>query len=148
MNKVILIGRLTKDPDLRYTPNGTAVCNVTVAINRMRTKDGGQEADFVPCVVWGKGAENLAQYVKKGNQVAFEGRIQTRNYDDDAGKRHYTTEVVVDRVEFIGSRGDGNQTQQQDQRSGQPKQQGQAYGSRSGQPIGQEIGWDDDDLPF
>lgn len=103
MNKVILIGRLTKDPELRYTQNGTAVCTFTLAVNRAFTKEGEQSADFINIVVWGKIGENSAKYLSKGRQVAIEGKLQVRSYDGDDGKKRYVTEVIAERVEFIGS---------------------------------------------
>lgn len=105
MNKIILIGRLTKDPDLRYTPNGAAVCTFTLAVNRPYSKDGEQEADFINIVVWNKAGESCAKYLEKGRQCAIEGRLQIRTYDGDDGKKRWVTEVVADRVEFIGSGG-------------------------------------------
>lgn len=106
MNKAILIGRLTKDPELRSTSTGRNVCQFSVAVNRTYTNANGErEADFINCVVWDKQAENLAKYQKKGNQIAVEGRIQTRNYDDKDGKKVYVTEVVADRFEFCESKG-------------------------------------------
>ncbi len=102
MNKVTLIGRLTKDPELRYTPGtGTAVTTITVAIDRRFQKDGQKEADFIPVVIWGKQAESTAQYITKGKLIAIAGRIQTRSYDAKDGSRRYVTEVVAEDVEFI-----------------------------------------------
>ena len=109
MNKVILIGRLTRDPELRTTPTGRNVCQFSIAVNRTYTNASGErEADFINCVVWDKQAENLAKYQKKGNQIAVEGRIQTRNYDDKDGKRVYVTEVLVTNVSFLDAKGSGN----------------------------------------
>ena len=106
MNKIILIGRLTKDPDLRYTPNGAAVCTFTLAVDRPFSGDK-KEADFINIVVWNKAGENAAKYLAKGRQAAIEGRLQIRTYDGDDGKKRWVTEVVADRVEFIGSGGNG-----------------------------------------
>ena len=109
MNKVVLIGRLTKDPELRFTPgNGAAVTTLTLAIDKYNTKTGQKEADFVPVVIWGKQAESTANYMNKGSQVAISGRIQTRSYDAKDGTKRYVTEVVADQfggVEFLGSKG-------------------------------------------
>lgn len=102
MNKVVLIGRLARDPELRYTQNGTAVSNFTLAVNRPFAKEGEQSADFIGIVAWGKIGENSAKYLAKGRQAAVEGRMQTRSYDDKDGKKCYITEVVAERVEFIG----------------------------------------------
>ena len=97
MNKVILIGRLTKDPELRYTPgNGTAVTTLTLAIDNYNSKTGEKSADFIPVVIWGKQAENTAQYMSKGSQIAISGRITTRSYDAKDGTKRYVTEVVAD----------------------------------------------------
>lgn len=127
MNHITLIGRLTKDPDLRYTKDGKPVCNFTLAVNRPHSND---ETDFINCVVWGKAAENVAKYVSKGRQLAVEGRLQIRSYDGNDGQRKYVTEVVCERTEFLG--GYGGQKKQQ------PKQQ----------DFGTEVSFSDDDLPF
>lgn len=106
MNKAILIGRLTKDPELRTTPTGRNVCQFSVAVSRNFTNANGErEADFINCVVWDKQAENLVKYQKKGNQIAVEGRIQTRNYDDKDGKKVYVTEIFVSNITFLDSKG-------------------------------------------
>lgn len=102
MNKTILIGRLTKDPELRYTGQGTPVTTFTLAINRKFKRD---ETDFIPCVVWTKLAEHCANYLKKGSQCAVEGRIQTRNYENQEGRKVYVTEVVAEDVRFLDSKG-------------------------------------------
>ena len=108
MNKAILIGRLTKDPELRTTPTGRNVCQFSVAVSRNFTNANGErEADFINCVVWDKQAENLVKYQKKGNQIAVEGRIQTRNYDDKDGKKVYVTEVVAQEVKFLSKAAQG-----------------------------------------
>lgn len=109
MNKAILIGRLTKDPELRTTPNGRNVCQFSIAINRTYTNANGErEADFINCVVWDKQAENLVKYQRKGNQIAVEGRIQTRNYDDSNGKKVYVTEVLASNISFLDAKGTNN----------------------------------------
>ena len=108
MNKEILIGRLTKDPELRTTPTGRNVCQFSVAVSRNFTNANGErEADFINCVVWDKQAENLVKYQKKGNQIAVEGRIQTRNYDDKDGKKVYVTEILASNISFLDSKGTG-----------------------------------------
>ena len=108
MNKAILIGRLTKDPELRTTPTGRNVCQFSVAVSRTFTNANGErEADFINCVVWDKQAENLVKYQKKGNQIAVEGRIQTRNYDDKDGKKVYVTEILASNISFLDSKGTG-----------------------------------------
>ena len=108
MNKAILIGRLTKDPELITTPTGRNVCQFSVAVSRNFTNANGErEADFINCVVWDKQAENLVKYQKKGNQIAVEGRIQTRNYDDKDGKKVYVTEILASNISFLDSKGTG-----------------------------------------
>lgn len=109
MNKAILIGRLTRDPELRTTPTGRNVCQFAIAVNRAFTNANGErEADFINCVVWDKQAENLARYQKKGNQIAVDGRIQTRNYDDKDGKKVYVTEILATNISFLDAKGTGN----------------------------------------
>ena len=111
MNKVVLVGRLTRDPELRYTANNIPVVQFTIAVNRTYTsKTGERQADFINCVAWRQQAENLAKYMRKGSLIGIEGQIQTRNYDDPNGVRKYITEVVCDRVHFLeskSSRSDG-----------------------------------------
>ncbi len=105
MNKVFLIGRLTKDPELRYTGSNIAVATFSLAVNRnFSNQSGEREADFINIVVWRKQAENVKNYLTQGSQVAIDGRIQTRSYDDQDGKKRYVTEVVADNVEFLGSK--------------------------------------------
>jgi single-strand DNA-binding protein len=102
MNKVVLIGRLTKDPELRFTPgSGAAVTTLTLAVDKYNTKTGQREADFVPVVVWGKQAESTANYMSKGSQMAISGRIQTRSYEAKDGAKRYVTEVVATEVQFL-----------------------------------------------
>ena len=108
MNKVFLIGRLSRDPELRHTTSGTAVCQINVAISRPVSQGREPETDFINVVVWNKQAENVAKYLAKGRQIAIEGRIQTRNYDNNEGKRTYVTEVIASNVEFLGSANDNN----------------------------------------
>ena len=105
INQVTLVGRLTRDPDLRYTPDGKAVSNITLAVNRhYKNVSGDIEADFVHCILWGKNAENTSNYCKKGSVLGVTGRIQTRNYDNQEGKRVYVTEVVAEGVRFLSSK--------------------------------------------
>lgn len=134
MNKVVLIGRLVADPELKYTPSGKAVCNVTVAVDR-QSKDGG--TDFIDVVVWNKNAENLAQYMSKGRQLAVDGSIQKRSYEDKEGKKRWVTEVLANRIEFIGSKTDSGNSQLQ-----QPEQ------PQQGIQYGQPVSFSDEDLPF
>lgn len=105
MNKVILIGRLTKDPELKTTASGIASTNFSIAVQRNFTNQNGErEADFINCVAWRKQAENIAKYCNKGSQVAVDGRIQVRSYDGQDGTKKYVTEVVADNVTFLGSK--------------------------------------------
>lgn len=109
MNKVFLIGRLARDPELRYTGNNTPVASFTIAVNRTFSNQAGErEADFINCVIWRKQAENVKNYLSQGSQVAVEGRIQVRSYDDQNGQKRYVTEVIADNVEFLGSKKDSN----------------------------------------
>lgn len=102
MNSVQLIGRLTKEVDLKFTPSGTAVGNFTLAVNRSFTNQQGErEADFILCQIWRTAAENLAKYTRKGSQIGVSGRIQTRNYENQQGQRVYITEVVVDQFDLL-----------------------------------------------
>lgn len=102
MNKVVLIGRMTKDPELKFTPGtGTAVCTFTMAVNRRFKKEGQPDADFIPIVVWGKQAESTANYMSKGKLLSVAGRIETRSYEAKDGGRRYVTEVVADEVSFL-----------------------------------------------
>ncbi len=109
MNQAVLIGRLTKDPELKYTPQGTAVCNFTLAVDRELSREkkdqaqanGQATADFIRIVAWGKQGENCANYLHKGSQCAVHGRIQTGSYEAADGSRRYTTDIVANRVEFL-----------------------------------------------
>jgi single-strand DNA-binding protein len=102
MNTVILIGRLTRDPELRYTNSGHAVANFTLAVDRPFSKE--KETDFIPIIVWQKQAENCAEYLLKGSQVAVEGRLQVRGYEDKQGNKRTATEVVASSVQFLDTR--------------------------------------------
>lgn len=112
MNKVILLGRLTKDPDVRYTQNtNTMVTSFTLAVNRRFVKQGEErQADFINIVAWNKTAEFVSKYFKKGQQVGVIGRIQTRNYDDEQGTKHYITEVIAEEVYFAGDKKEETQS--------------------------------------
>lgn len=108
MNKVILIGRLARDPELRTTAGNLSVATFSLAVSRPYSPQNGGDAgaDFISCVVWRRQAENLARYCHKGSQIAVEGRIQTRNYTAQDGTKRYVTEVLVDNLTFLGSRSD------------------------------------------
>ncbi|MEK3826195.1 single-stranded DNA-binding protein [Paenibacillus sp. FSL K6-1558] len=159
LNRVILIGRLTRDPELRYTPAGVAVTQFTLAVDRPFTSQGGErEADFIPVVTWRQLAETCANYLRKGRLAAVEGRIQVRNYENNEGKRVYVTEVIADNVRFLESanrEGGGG--------GGQPMREEPSYGgggrasnnnaarSNNQDPFsddGKPIDISDDDLPF
>ncbi|GAA4724350.1 single-stranded DNA-binding protein [Brevibacillus fulvus] len=151
MNRVILIGNLTKDPELRYTPNGVAVTTFTLAINRPRTNQAGErEADFINIVAWQKLADLCATYLRKGRQAAVEGRLQTRSYDNKEGRKVYVTEVVAENVQFLGTR-TGNEGGGYDPGFGSSRPAGRDDADPFGDPFagaGKPINISDDDLPF
>lgn len=153
MNKVFLIGRLTRDPELRYTGSNVAVASFSLAVNRNYTSQSGErEADFINIVVWRKQAENVKNYLTQGSQVAIDGRIQTRSYDGEDGKRRYVTEVVADNVEFLG-RSSGGNTQQQSEPTPydfgkEPETSGTNVDSNPFADFGSSIEISDDELPF
>lgn len=140
MNSICLVGRLTKNVELRYTPSNVAVATFTLAVNRtFKNENGDREADFINCVMWRQQAENLASWAKKGALIGITGRIQTRSYDNQQGQRVYVTEVVAEQYQLLESKGKGNQGQQRPQ-----TQQQTPDFSRQGAPM--DIS--DDDLPF
>ncbi|NIK11554.1 single-stranded DNA-binding protein [Alkalibacillus almallahensis] len=163
LNRTVLVGRLTKDPELRYTANGVAVANFTLAVNRpFSNQQGEREADFINCVIWRKQAENLASYMGKGSMVGVDGRIQTRSFDNQEGKRIFMTEVVAESVQFLESKNSNqgkqggqpgntsNQAQQSNQGGGYQPQQQQSQ-SKEQNPFedsGEPVDLSDDDLPF
>ncbi|MBM6940460.1 single-stranded DNA-binding protein [Limosilactobacillus coleohominis] len=105
LNRVVLTGRLTRDPELRYTGSGTAVCSFTVAVDRQfRNQNGDRDADFINCVIWRKSAENFANFTHKGSLVGIDGRLSTRNYENNQGQRVYVTEVTVDNFALLEPR--------------------------------------------
>ncbi len=156
MNKAILIGRLTREPELKMTENTKReVCQFTIAVNRPYTNDDGErKADFINCVVWDKLAENLSKYQKKGNQVAVEGRIQTRNYDDKDGKKIYVTEIFVSNVTFLDSKGSNdsvNNLEEPPVKSGSITTEQIDSMPTANDPFasfGNEVQINDSDLPF
>ena len=114
MNRVVLVGRLTKDVELRYTTSGAAVGTFSLAVNRQFTNSNGdRETDFINAVIWRKSAENFANFTSKGSLVAVEGRLQTRNYEDQQGQRVYVTEVIVDNFSLLESRAESEQRRNQ-----------------------------------
>lgn len=133
MNRVVLVGRLTKEPELKYTSNGVAVASFTLAVNRNFTNaQGEKEVDFINCVVWRKPAENVANFLKKGSLAGVDGKIQTRNYEGQDGKRVYVTEVLAESVQFLEPKGEKQEA---------PKQQNDPFYS-----TGVDVS--DEGLPF
>ena len=148
MNKVILIGRLARDPELRTTSSGIASLNFSLAVTRNFTNQNGErEADFINCVAWRKQAENMAKYCQKGSQIAVEGRITTRSYDAQDGTKRYVTEVVCDNVTFLGSKGSSNNMNFNDD-NGSKDLEVTDIPVDPYQDFGEEIALSDDDLPF
>lgn len=138
LNRIILIGRLTKEPELRYTQSGIAVAKFTLAVDRRQSKDREKETDFIDIVVWQKAAENCANYLGKGSMVAVEGRLQVRSYEDSQGIRRKAAEVIADNVRFLPRSKEGGTA------SGNT-----AHGSEnSGTGYGSEISFNEDDIPF
>ncbi len=146
MNKVMLIGRLTKDPELRYTQSGTAVASFSLAVDRrFSNQNGEREADFINCVAWNKSAEFAAEYFHKGKQMALEGRLQVRSYEGNDGQRRWVTEVVVEQMEFVGSKNDSKDSSG----NGHSDSSSSSGGSSDAYAgMGQEVMFDDNDLPF
>lgn len=148
LNRVVLVGSLTKDPQLKYTPSGVAVATFTLAVNRTFTNgEGDREADFLNCVIWRKQAENVANFLKKGSLTGVDGRLQSRSYEDNTGKRVFVTEVVADSVQFLEPKpqnnfsGNSRNTQNE---SSQNLQDNRDPFRNEGLPINIQ----DDDLPF
>lgn len=138
INRVVLVGRLTKDPELKYTPNGVASCRFQVAVNRtFQNQQGEREADFISCVAWRKQAENLANYIRKGGLIGLEGRIQTGSYEGQDGKRVYTTDVVADSIQFLEPRNSTGGSQSTSNYESSTNTGGTNQGSSQGQYGGQ-----------
>lgn len=154
INRVVLVGRLTKDPDLRYTPNGVAVANFTLAVNRpFSNQQGNKEADFINCVIWRKPAENLATYMNKGSMIGVDGRIQTRRFEDKDKKTVFVTEVLAGSVQFIESKNSNSESfknQTQNTPSNHKNDSGEHLNgfNSSFRTSGEAIDVTDDDLPF
>lgn len=139
MNKVILIGRLTKDPEIRYTTKNNPVASFTLAVNRDYINENGErEADFINIVVWNKQAENCSKYINKGSQISIEGRIQTRSYEDKNGEKRYTTEVIADQVHFLDNKKDKKEPDYRDMNIKTEKKESNTL----------DLSIDDDELPF
>lgn len=140
INRVILIGRMTKEPVLRKTQSGASITSFTVACDRRVKAEGQPTADFINCVCWNKVADNTAQYMHKGSLVGVEGRIQTRSYDDQSGRRVYVTEVVADAVQFLEPKGTNSATNTPSYDAGNQGTEHDASDS--------EFRLQEDDLPF
>ncbi|MBP5343158.1 single-stranded DNA-binding protein [bacterium] len=142
LNRVVLVGRLTKDPEIRYTQSNVPVVSFTIAVNRQfaNSATGEKDTDFIPIIVWRKQAENVKNYTHKGSLVAVDGRIQTRTYDDNNGVRKYVTEVVADNVSFLEPKGaqDG-QMASEPQQSNQQNEEDDKYAN---------VVFSNNDLPF
>lgn len=154
INTVVLVGRLTKDVDLRYTSTGTAVGTFSLAVNRQFTNQAGErEADFINCVIWRKSAENFANFTRKGALVGITGRIQTRNYEGNDGKRVYVTEIVADNFTLLEPKQTTEQRPRESTRERQQEQKRSTYNDFNNTPDpfgghGESIDISDDDLPF
>lgn len=154
MNVVSLIGRLVKDCDLKYTSSGTAVGTFTLAVNRQFTNQAGErEADFINCVIWRKSAENFANFTRRGALVGITGRIQTRNYEGNDGKRVYVTEVVADNFTLLEPKQTTEQRPRESTRERQQEQKRSNYNDFNNTPDpfgghGEDYIVNPDDLPF
>jgi len=134
INRVVLVGRLTKDPEFRTTPSGVSITTFTLAVNRTFTNaQGEREADFINCITFRKQAENVNNYLSKGSLAGVDGRVQTRNYENKEGKRVYVTEVVADNVQFLEPKNSNKQSNQEEN----------GFGNANG-----PIDISNDDLPF
>ncbi|HEN0946007.1 TPA: single-stranded DNA-binding protein [Streptococcus agalactiae] len=137
INNIVLVGRMTKDAELRHTPSQVAVATFTLAVNRrFKEQNGERETDFINCVIWRQSAENLANWAKKGTLIGITGHIQTRNYENQQGQRIYVTEVVAENFQLLESRNSQQQT----------NQSGNSSNSHFGNVNKMDIS--DDDLPF
>lgn len=146
LNRIVLVGRLTKDPEFRTTPNGVEVATFTLAVNRTFTNaQGEREADFINVVVFRKQAKNVNDYLSKGSLAGVDGRVQSRNYENNEGRRVFVTEVVADSVQFLDTKGNNQQNKQSQ------KQQEQTTETKSKNPFENATGpieITDEDLPF
>ena len=153
MNKIILVGRLTKDPEVRTTSAGFNTVNFTVAVNRnFKNKDGNYDADFLPCVAFRNTADFVSKFFKKGSMISLEGRVQTRSYDAQDGTKRYVTEVVVENVEFVGGKNEGSSNNAYtDAPSEAPIDEMPEYDIPASDPYenyDKEVSLSDNDLPF
>lgn len=146
MNKAILIGRLTRDPEARYTSSNRAVAQFTIAIDRPFAKeDGTRDADFLNVVAWDKIGENVGKYLTKGRLCAVEGRIQTRNYDNDEGRKIYVTEIIASNVQFLERKQDNSNFENMPE---PPVQESKTEEKDPFEMMGQAVEITDNDLPF
>ena len=151
INRVVLVGRLTRDPELKRTANGAAVASFILAVNRQFTNSQGErEADFINCVIWRKAAENFAKLVHKGSLVGIDGRLQTRNYENKQGNRVYVTEVVADNFSLLESRKDNSNNNTNSNQSPSNHQSNNSNNNMSDPFADNSKPMDisDDDLPF
>ena len=155
MNKIILVGRLTKDPEVRTTSAGFNTVNFSVAVNRnFKNKDGNYDADFLPCVAFRQTADFISKFFKKGSMISLDGRVQTRNYDAQDGTKRYVTEVVVENVEFVGGKNDSSSSSADayvDAPADAPIDEMPEYDIPTSDPYenyDKEVSLSDNDLPF
>ena len=158
MNKIVLVGRLTKDPEVRSTSAGFSTVNFTVAVNRRyKNKEGGYDADFLPCVAFRSTAEFVGKYFKKGSLIGVEGSVQTRSYDAQDGTKRYVTEVMVENAEFVGGKNEGSSASQpassgfEDMPAEAPIDAMPEYDIPDSDPYenyDKEVSLSDNDLPF
>lgn len=143
LNRVVLVGRLTKDPEFRTTPNGVSVATFTLALNRnFKNKNGEQQADFINVVVFRQQAENVNNYLSKGNLAGVDGRLQSRSYENKEGQRVFVTEVVADSVQFLEPKNNNQSNNQPQQQSGQSQSGNNPFNNDN------KVNIDNDDLPF
>ena len=145
MNKALLIGRLTKEPEIRHTQNGATVVSYTLAVNRRIQTPGQPDADFISCVAWNKTADLMAQYLHKGSLIGVEGRIQTRSYDNQQGQRVYVTEIFTESIQFLESKNSTSSNDQPDIGYQEPQQ---SNNNTTGHDPNETLNIDSDDLPF
>ncbi|MGN1343313.1 MAG: single-stranded DNA-binding protein [Traorella sp.] len=151
INNVVLVGRITRDPELRKTTNGNSVVSFTLACNRrFQSQENGQQADFINCVAWNKAADNMANFVRQGDLLGVEGRIQTRNYKDQNDRTVYVTEVVCDNIQYLAKKRDnqGTSTTYQQQAPKQDFYQNDIQSSYESDFGSDTLDIASDDLPF
>lgn len=152
LNRIVLIGRLTRDPELRFTQSGKAVCQFTLAVDRAFTgADGNREADFINIVVWNKAGENCAQYLAKGRMTAVDGRLQIRSYEDKDGNRRYATEVIAENVRFLSPKSEGGDGERQGDEQAEPWTENQGSRQQSFNDTANDdynMPMTSEDLPF